>query len=121
VLGNGTLTKANTGTALSWYVGGSAKLGDIVVKAFDAFGVPTLAIPARAAAGEMGRYQNHAPAMQVIDTGYYWHSDHETPEIIPPTALAAITRAYAKIITDLNRVEIKDLQRPPAGVSGGDR
>jgi hypothetical protein len=121
VLGNGTLAKANTSTALSWYVGGSAKLGDIVVKAFDAFGVATLAIPARTAAGEMGRYQAHAPSMQVIDTGYYWHSDHETPEIIPPSALAAITRAYAKIITDLNRVDIKDLQRPVSGVGGGDR
>jgi hypothetical protein len=119
VLGNGTLAKTNTGTALSWYVGGSAKLGEVVVKAFDAFGVPTLANPAGSAAGEMGRYQNHAPSMQVIDTGYYWHSDHETPDIIPPPALAAITRAYAKIITDLNKVEIKDLQRPASGVGGG--
>jgi hypothetical protein len=119
VLGNGTISKTNTSTALTWYVGGSAKLAQIVVKAFDAFGVATYDTPARSAAGEMGRYQTLAPSMQVIDTGYYWHSDHETPDIIPPTALAAITRAYAKIITDLNKVEIKDLQRPPAGVGGG--
>ena len=119
VLGNGTISKTNTSTALTWYVGGSGKLAQIVVRAFDAFGVATYDTPARSAAGEMGRYQTLAPSMQVIDTGYYWHSDHETPEIIPPTALAAITRAYAKIITDLNRVEIKDLQRPPAGVGGG--
>ncbi|HML17839.1 MAG TPA: hypothetical protein VK419_12485 [Bryobacteraceae bacterium] len=58
--------------------------------------------------------------MQVIDTGLYWHSDHETPEIIPPTGLAAITRAYAKIIADVNRVDIQDLQRP-AAASTGDR
>ncbi len=118
VLANGAIRKTNTTTALTWYVGGSAKLGEIVVKAFDSFGVATYAVPERAAAGEMGRYQTHAPSMQVIDTGLYWHSDHETPEIIPPTGLTAITRAYAKIISDLNRVEIKDLQRPAAGLGG---
>jgi len=112
VLANGSIRKTNTTTALTWYVGGSAKLGEIVVKAFDSFGVATYAIPERTAAGEMGRYQNLAPSMQVIDTGLYWHSDHETPEIIPPTGLAAITRAYAKIIADVNRVDLKDLQRP---------
>ena len=121
VLGNGTISKTNTSTAQTWYVGGSAKLADIVVKAFDAFGVSTYEIPSRAASGEMGRYSNLAPSMQVIDTGYYWHSDHETPDIIPPTALAAITRAYAKIITEVTRVDIKDLQRPVQGVGGGDR
>jgi hypothetical protein len=118
VLGNGTISKTNTSTALTWYVGGSAKLDDIVVKAFDEFGVATYETPARTASGEMGRYQTLAPSMQVIDTGYYWHSDHETPDIIPPPALAAITRAYAKIIAETNRVEIRDLQRP---AGGGDR
>jgi hypothetical protein len=48
----------------------------------------------------------------VIDTGLYWHSDHETPEIIPPTGLADVTRAYAKIIDDTASVAVKDLQRP---------
>ena len=85
------------------------------MKAFDSFGVATYAVPARTAAGEMGRLPKPRPRMQVIDTGLYWHSDHESPEIIPPTGLAAITRAYAKIINDVNRVEIKDLQRPVAG------
>jgi len=120
VLGNGTISKTNTSTAQTWFVGGSAKLADIVVKGYEEFGVSTYEIPARAASGEMGRYSALAPSIQVIDTGYYWHSDHETPDIIPPTALANITRAYAKIITDTNRVEIKDLQRP-APVGGGDR
>ncbi len=121
VLGNGTISKTNTATAQTWYVGGSAKLADVVVKAFDSFGVATYEIPSRTAAGEMGRYQNNAPSMQVIDTGYYWHSDHETPDIIPPTALASITRAYAKIIDGVNKLEIKDVQRPVTPGTGGDR
>ena len=50
--------------------------------------------------------------MQLIDTGLYWHSDHETPDIIPSSGLAAVTRAYAKIIADIDMVPLKDLQRP---------
>jgi hypothetical protein len=50
--------------------------------------------------------------MQLIDTGLDWHSDKETPEIIPADGLAATTRAYAKIIADINALELKDLQRP---------
>ena len=119
VLGNGTISKTNTSTAQTWFVGGSAKLADIVVKAYEEFGVSTFEIPSRTAAGEMGRYSGNAPSIQVIDTGYYWHSDHETPDIIPPTALAAITRAYAKIIIDVDKVAIRDLQRPTG--AGGDR
>ena len=114
ILYNGAIRKANAAMPLMWYVGGSTRLEQIVVKAFDAFGVATYSVPERTAAGEMGRYYQFAPAVQVIDTGFYWHSDHETAEIIPPTGLAAVTRAYAKIITEVNAVDWKDLQRPAA-------
>ena len=66
---------------------------------------------AGSAAGEIGRIQNLAPSMQLIDTGLYWHSDRETSDIIPESGLAAVTRAYAKVVTDINAVELKDLQR----------
>jgi hypothetical protein len=109
---NGAIRKANLATPLMWYVGGSPRLQQIVIKAYEAFGVATYAVPERTAAGEMGRYYQFAPSLQVIDTGLYWHSDHETPDIVPPTGLAAVTRAYAKIITDVNALDRKDLQRP---------
>ena len=109
---NGTIRKANEATPLMWYVGGSPKLEQIVVKAYAQFGVATYDTPERGAAGEMGRYYQYAPSLQVIDTGLYWHSDHETADIIPPTELAAVTRAYAKIIADVNTLDLKDLQRP---------
>jgi hypothetical protein len=112
VLGNQTITKSNWASTLTWYVGGSPKLEDVVVKAYAAFGVPTYEIPARTPAGEIGRIYQLAPSIQLIDTGLYWHSDYETADIIPPTALAAVTRAYAKIVTDINSVDLKDLQRP---------
>ncbi|HYL35361.1 MAG TPA: M28 family peptidase [Bryobacteraceae bacterium] len=112
---NGVVRKSNEATPLMWYVGGSPKLEQIVIKAFDAFGVATYDTPERGAAGEMGRYSLYAPSMQVIDTGLYWHSDHETSEIIPPTELAASTRAYAKIITEVNKLGLNELQRPAPG------
>jgi hypothetical protein len=112
---NGVIRKANQATPLMWYVGGSPKLDQIVVKAYDSFGVATYDVPERTAGGEIGRYYQYAPSLQVIDTGLYWHSDHETAEIIPPTELAAVTRAYAKIISEVNTVDLKDLQRPASG------
>jgi hypothetical protein len=109
---NGVIRKVNNATPFMWAVGGSHKLEQIAIAAYDAFGVATYDVPERTAGGEIGRIQNLAPALQVIDTGLYWHSDHETPDIIPPTGLAAVTRAYAKIITDIGPVPLKDLQRP---------
>jgi hypothetical protein len=111
---NGTVRKASSTSPLMWYVGGSPKLEQVVLGAYKTFGVPIYDRGERGAAGEIGRIQNLAPSMQLIDTGLYWHSDRETPDIIPPDGLAATTRAYAKIIADINGVDRKDLQRPPA-------
>jgi hypothetical protein len=108
---NGTVRKANVESPLMWYVGGSAKLEQIVARAYETFGVKLYERGERNAAGEIGRIQNLAPSMQLIDTGLYWHSDHETSDIIPESGLAAVTRAYAKIVTDINAVELKDLSR----------
>jgi hypothetical protein len=110
---NGVIRKVNQPTPFMWNVGGSDKLLQIAMNAYQTFGVATYDLPEASAGGEIGRFQTLAPALQVIDTGLYWHSDHETPEIIPPTGLAAVTRAYAKIINDTASVSVQDLQRPP--------
>ncbi len=115
VQGNQIITKSNWASTLTWYVGGSKKLEEITMKGYSAFGVPTQEIPARSPAGEIGRIYMNSPAIQLIDTGLYWHSDYETPDIIPAPALANVTRAYAKIITDIGAVDLKDLQRPAGG------
>jgi hypothetical protein len=108
---NGTIRKANVESPLMWYVGGSPTLAHIVAKAYQTFGVKLYDQAERNAAGEIGRIQNLAPSMQLIDTGLYWHSDHETSDIIPESGLAAVTRAYARIVTDIQAVALKDLQR----------
>ena len=51
------------------------------------------------------------PGWRNVRTGLYWHSDHETPDIVPEHGLAAVTRAFAKIIADADKVAITDLQR----------
>src|SRR4029077_17172406 len=109
---NGTVRKANTTSPLMWYVGGSARLEQIVLGAYRTFGVPIYDRGERGAAGEIGRIQNLAPSLQLIDTGLYWHSDRETADNIPPAGLAATTRAYAKIIAEVDGVDRQDLQRP---------
>ena len=112
IIGNQNITKSNWASTLTWYIGGSRKLEQIVVNAYAAFGVPVGEIPARSPAGEIGRIYQLAPSIQLIDTGLYWHSDYETGDIIPATGLANVTRAYAKIITDTGTIDLKDLQRP---------
>jgi hypothetical protein len=52
----------------------------------------------------------------VINVDTYYHTDNETPDKVPWTGLGAVTRAFAKIIDDVNKVEIKDLE--PIGKTG---
>jgi DNA-binding beta-propeller fold protein YncE len=111
---NGTIRKANVAAPLMWYVGGSPRLEQIALGAYSTFGVATYDRGERSAAGEIGRIQQLAPSLQLIDTGLYWHSDRETPDIIPEHGLAAVTRAFAKIIADVDKVAVKDLQRAAA-------
>jgi len=113
IASNGSVVnKAAVESPLAWYIGGGPALEKIVTGAYDTFGVKLMERRSANAAGEIGRIQNLAPSMQLIDTGLYWHSDHETPDIIPASGIAAVTRAYAKIIADIDTVPLKDLQRP---------
>jgi peptidase M28-like protein len=105
------IRKTKTTVPLRWYVGGSPQLEQIAVRAYDTFGVATLAEPEPGAGGEMGPYYMLAPALQLIEGNLHWHSDLEVDGDVPPTGLAASTRAYAKIIADVNKLSLKDLAR----------
>jgi len=108
---NGAVRKASGASPEMWFVGGSWTLEQIALGAYRTFGVPIYDRGERTAAGEIGRIQNLAPSIQLIDTGLYWHSDHETPDMIPADALGAVTRAFAKIVADVDGVPIGELQR----------
>lgn len=108
-----SLQKSNaTMAAMPWFVGGSPRLKQIVATAYNTFGVPTFATPAASPAGEIGvvfRTAPSVPSLQVIDVGFYYHTEAETPDVIPPTGLEAITRSWAKVIDEVNKHEIADL------------
>jgi hypothetical protein len=101
--GGPMIRMANTLQAFWWYAGGSKSFTDLVISAFDTFGVPTYENPDVYAQGEMGEIYKFAPSVQLIEANMLYHSDHETPETVPATALAQSTRAYAKIIDDVNK------------------
>jgi len=109
----GTIRRSNTAVPLRWYAGGSPRLQQIAVNAYEEFGVATYGEPEPGAGGEIGPYYQLAPALQLIEGNLYWHSDRETAEFVPSTGLAASTRAFAKIITDVNQLDLKDIVKQP--------
>jgi len=107
----GEIQRANsTDEANMWYVHGSSRLIDIALNAWQRFGEPLYQNPEPpVTTGEMAPFYKFGPSLQVIDTGAYLHSDMEDANDVPWTGLQVITRAYAKIINDVNKFEIKDL------------
>jgi hypothetical protein len=107
--GHFNLRLVDTPASSSWYASGKT-LGSIVVNALDAFGVPTAPESGARPGGEIGRYFQFAPSVQVMSGGFVWHSDQETPEAISTAGIDAVARAYAKIITDVNATDMKALR-----------
>ena len=112
----GKIRAANTTNAEHWNFNGSPRLINIAIKAFDSFGVPTYTGTDRVAMAEISSAYQLVPSFGVINVDTYYHTDHETPDKVPWTGLGAVTRAFAKIIDDVNKVDIKDLQ--PIGKTG---
>lgn len=108
-----TATRLGNDAAVSTWFAGGDRLADIAARALDAFGVPTYPESAATPAGEIGRYFHLAPSIQVMTAaggGFVWHSDGETADTISATGIAAVTRAYAKIIVDTMTVPLAELR-----------
>jgi hypothetical protein len=104
------LRVSNTIQERRWFVNGSGRLTEIALKAFHEFGVNLVAEMDPTATGDMGHIQRDAPAIQVIDSPEIKHTDADKPELVPDAGLAAVARAYAKIIDEVNKLDRKDLQ-----------
>src|SRR5215469_3112897 len=115
----GKLRAANTANALHWYFNGSRRLIDIAIRAFSSFGVPTYEGTDRVAMAEISRVYQFAPSLGMINVDTYYHSDQESPETVPWSGLGSITRAFAKMIVEVNKLEIKELQSLPALTTTG--
>jgi len=103
--------RANGSTPLRWYLRGSSKLREVMFGAFDTFGVKTLQQPGPGGAGDIGRL-NEVPVVSVIQSPIFFHSNFDTPDNVTTANLEAVTRAFAKIIDEANRLEKRDLQGP---------
>jgi hypothetical protein len=89
---------------------GGASLKEIAVSAFRLFGIGVLAEPELAASGDMGPIYRDAPSLQMINIPLQYHTDIDTPDLVPAPGLEAATRAYAYLIAGVNRVKLEDLK-----------
>ncbi len=113
---NRDIAWSNAYTAQQWYAGGPRRpeLQAIAVKAFSEFGVPLLLEPnVRPPLGDLGRLFRFTPGVATSDFHHYFHTDQETPATVPWTGLEATTRAYARIVDEVNKLPLDKLQRPP--------
>jgi len=102
--------RQTTAAAPATWFASEGPLQTLVAGALDAFGVPTYPQASARPAGDIGRYFQLAPSVQLMTSAFVWHSDAETPETISPEGLTAITRAYAKVIVDADDMPIQDLR-----------
>jgi hypothetical protein len=91
--------------ARRWYLNGSDKLASIVLSAYKTFGVTIYDTMDGNASGDMGHCDRDAPALQLIESAVFYHTDHDTDENVPAPGLEAVARAYAKIIDQVNQVD----------------
>jgi hypothetical protein len=99
------MRKSTNIDARRWYVNGSDKLAAIVLNSYKTFGVTVYDQMDPFTTGDMSHCDHDAPAIQLIESAVFYHTDHDTPEIVPAPGLAAVARAYAKIIDQVNKID----------------
>jgi hypothetical protein len=97
-----------------WHVNGSAKLTQIVLDAYKTFGVNVVGDMDPTATGEMGAIFRLRPSLQIIRSPENKHTDADVPEAVPAVGLAAVGRAFAKIVDEANRLDMEMLLGPAA-------
>jgi hypothetical protein len=108
LIGN-SLVASNAVSARRWFVGGSDRLKGIVGSAFKEFGVAIYSRPETRPGGELGVVYTDAPSFHIIDHAFY-HTDLDTAAIVPEAGLEAAVRAFAKIIDEVNKVDLAGLK-----------
>jgi hypothetical protein len=108
--------------ARRWWVYGSDALANIALNAYRTFGVAVYHEMEPNASGDMGQASLDAPSVQMIESPAFYHTDHDTPDIVPAAGLEAVGRAYAKLIDQVNKVDRRELLgTPPTTSTGGKR
>ena len=85
----------------------------IYVAAFKQFGATMDLYPnPTPPASDMSFFFRFLPGIDTGEYHHYFHTDLETPQTVPWTGLEASTRAYAKIIDEVNKLPLSTFQRP---------
>ena len=112
----GAAGATDTMVPLEWFAGGAERptLKKITTDAFRAFGVPLWTAPSKVPpAGDLGKFYWFLPGVVAQSNDFIaMHTTEDTPANVPWTGLEAVTRAYAKVINDVNKFPLKELQRP---------
>ena len=107
---NNELRLTTTVSPRRWWVYGSNQLLDITLDAYRTFGVSVIGEMDGRATGEMMAIDKEAPSVQLIRSPEHKHTDGDIPTLVPAAGLEAVARAYAKIIDQVNRLDLSDLQ-----------
>ncbi len=103
--------------ARRWWVYGSDKLADAALNAYRTFGVAVYHEMEPNASGDMGQASLDAPSVQMIESPAFYHTDYDTPAVVPAAGLEAVGRAYAKLIDQVNKLDRRDLLGKPTATS----
>jgi hypothetical protein len=103
------LRMSNEVSPMRWWVWGSPALLHSALESFSRFNVGIIADMDDGASGEMGAVARDAPSIQVITSPEVKHTEQDTAEWVPATGLEQITRAYARILDELNKLDRKDI------------
>jgi hypothetical protein len=112
----------NTYMPQQWYAGGPSRpeLQHIATTAFKRFGATMDLYPSPVPpASDMSSFFRFLPGIDTSEFHHYFHTDLETPQTVPWTGLEASTRAYAKIIDEVNKLPLATFQRPEESTPTG--
>lgn len=108
-----TLYASNQVSARRWYVGGSQRLKDMVMKDFKDYGMALYSRPEPGRpGGELGIFYQDAPSFHIIDHTVY-HTDMDTLDAVPGPGLEQSAHVFARIIDDVNLVDMSELLGAP--------
>jgi hypothetical protein len=107
-----TLYGSNQVSARRWFVGGSDRLKTIVMKDFKDYGMALFSRPEPRPGGELGQVFTDAPSFHIIDQIVY-HTDMDTMNAVPAAGLEQSAHVFAKIIDDVNKVDMSALLGAP--------
>jgi hypothetical protein len=118
----GALSTTNVQGTFIWGATGSPAAIKIAVDAYDAFGIPRRPQNSNGPGAEASRVAEFAAATTgLIHAAPFFHSDAESPETIPAAGLEASTRAYARIIDQVNKLTMEQLKGAPAAATRSGR